>query len=857
MDENSSFVFGLLAVQLKGLEPRQLIRACGGFPPESVSSLGSSLVERGLLDESDRCLLERLTEEIIAAHDGDSSAALVFWGGRQQISALFGSSLTPSALNEAVTLPLSGLPLAPDELDIVSEETPDRYTQITQYARGGMGRIFVVHDKLMARNVALKELLAPPEDGAQSPSQPRVGLVGRFLQEARLTGQLEHPAIVPVYELGRRINGAFYYTMKLVRGKTLLEALHARTQLVERLELLPHFLDLCQAIAYAHSRRIIHRDIKPANVMIGEFGETVVLDWGLAKAYGSPDVHAEEILQASASGQSASRTAYGKALGTPHYMPPEQAEGRIDAVDERSDVYSLGAVLYEILTGRPPFEGNTTQETIDRLLSEDLALVGTVEPAAPPELAGICQKALRKDPAQRYSSARELADEIIRYQSGALVQAYTYSFGRLLSRFYDRHRSAVRTAMAGVLAFLVLASYANVRLLQASQHEHAQRVAAEDAHRLAVEAQNHENEARHLAEQKAYSSQILLAQANILNENYAYANETLWQTQESRRGWEWGFLLNECNRDVLTIQATQYTPSRLIMEISPDDRFVFLMADTGPIKAWDLTTGSCVLTIDEKASANMDMAVGADQHRIVTAARDRPVTVWDTRTGLKTASFDQHMLVRRCAISGDGALAATVASNGSLQVWNCATGEEVAAMKVGMPARSMHFLDNDRLIVELIHDEVAVWEWSTGKRLVRVRGNLQAISADGRFFATAQGTSGGVWNAASGTRTCTLTDHTSDIVSLSFNSDGTRIITTTVDGTVQVSQVATGEPLLSFGSSRPLTDIVLSPSGKYVLGVSGKRVWIWDGETVKSWPRCRDIPATYSMCISILMRRAS
>ena len=177
------------------------------------------------------------------------------------------------------------------------EEAEGRYTLREERARGGMGRVLLVRDEFLGRDVALKELL--PElvkvggDTSIIPNSSRspmtLRLLARFLQEARITGQLEHPSIVPVYELGRRQDGSLYYTMKLVRGQSLAHAIREARSLRQRLKLLPHFIDLCQAIAYAHSRGVIHRDLKPDNVMVGEFGETVVIDWGLAKARGKKD----------------------------------------------------------------------------------------------------------------------------------------------------------------------------------------------------------------------------------------------------------------------------------------------------------------------------------------------------------------------------------------------------------------------------------------------------------------------------------------------------------------------------------------------------------------------------------------
>ncbi|MCC6144235.1 MAG: serine/threonine protein kinase [Candidatus Hydrogenedentes bacterium] len=272
-----------------------------------------------------------------------------------------------------------------------------------------MGRIWLVRDEYINREIAMKELLGDEQGEGHAPS-PTIGdddpLSMRFLHEARITARLEHPSIAPVYEIGTREDGAPYYTMKLVRGRTLQDAIRSASGTAERLKLLPHFVDACQAVAYAHSRGVLHRDIKPSNIIVGEFGETYVLDWGLAKVKTDTDVPMAADQQAWPSGLA---TGAGRILGTPSYMSPEQAQGHSALVDERSDIYSLGAVLYELLAGRAPYAGKSALETIRALLDGPPSAVDKHEKTIPPDIAAVCATAMARDPRDRYQMAGQLA----------------------------------------------------------------------------------------------------------------------------------------------------------------------------------------------------------------------------------------------------------------------------------------------------------------------------------------------------------------------------------------------------------------------------------------------------------------
>src|SRR5262245_20352696 len=282
-----------------------------------------------------------------------------------------------------------------------------------EHARGGLGRILLARDHRLGRIVAIKELVANDAEHHR-----------RFVREARLTARLQHPAIVPVYEAGRWPDGKPFYAMKLVSGRALKDLIAERTTLDQRIALLPNMIAVADAIAYAHGVRIIHRDIKPSNIMVGPFGETVVVDWGLAKPLGEPELIVTDDDKLLHSGEGHCTEA-GTVLGTPAYMAPEQALGA--DVDERADVYSLGAVLYHLCTGSPPYAGNDAISVI-RAVVEGPPLPLTMRQAGVArDLVTVVEKAMARNPPDRYATAKELVEDLKRFQTGQLVTANTYS----------------------------------------------------------------------------------------------------------------------------------------------------------------------------------------------------------------------------------------------------------------------------------------------------------------------------------------------------------------------------------------------------------------------------------------------
>jgi serine/threonine protein kinase len=364
---------------------------------------------------------------------------------------------------------------APDYPELVTVD-PAHYVVGRELARGGMGRIQVARDRRLGREVAIKETLVD-----------RGPVRRRFEREARITARLQHPSIIGVHEAGVWPSGEPFYAMPLVSGRPLEDAIAATRTFEERLALLPNVIALADAMAYAHDRRVIHRDLKPRNVLVGAFGETVVIDWGLAKeldvsapaASLAPDSTPADASRENTSGggsSSSSETTLGDVLGTPAYMPPEQAAGQ--PVDERADVYAIGGILYHLLAGTPPFDAPNKTELLSKVLARAPRPISEVARQTPRELAAIVDQAMARDLGVRYRTARELADDLRRFQTGQLVAAHRYSLRHLLRRWVRRHRTAVAAAATATIVALVIGVFAVQRIVAAQQLAEQQRALA-------------------------------------------------------------------------------------------------------------------------------------------------------------------------------------------------------------------------------------------------------------------------------------------------------------------------------------------------------------------------------------------
>jgi WD40 repeat protein len=854
LGKDLNLLFGILAVQLRLVTPQQLASAGAVWATQQERELGAILVEQGVLAEQQRQLISTLLQSQVSSHQGDAAEVLDLFGGEAAVQASFAGSLVydrHSGEARYASINPAGLPATPlstpradsPELSDPSQltaEHPSRYDIRSEQGRGGVGRVFVAYDSHIQREIALKELLGERSaaSGASdgSPHRRNSTHTARFLREARITGQLEHPGIVPVYELGQRADGTVYYTMKLVRGDTLGERLRRCKTLAERLELLPHFLDLCQAIAYAHSRGVIHRDIKPANVMVGEFGETLLLDWGLAKVRGQADHGAEkladEVRQLKEAG--ASDTVDGKPIGTPSYMPPEQADGRIADVDERSDVWSLGAVLYEILTGQPPFTGATALEVIGMVLTDPVRPVLERRKEAPPDLAAVAMRCLQKAPGQRYPSVELLAADVKAFQTGGLVGAYSYSTGIMLQRWARRHWPELATA---AVALLMLAGVAAVAYAHVVQQNRALSAANRQldlsknrllGYKLATESSQELGHSRtELASLLALEagryyklSEAWMPDVAAALRDCLYAEPTCREltghTGQIRRlaFSPDGKLLATASEDT-TIRLWDMTgsrnPTRVLrghergiscIAFHPSGKYLVSSSHDGTVRLWDLGIDKPIMTLSESEQPVWAVAYSPDGRWLASGSVDGTMRLW------RTDQLDQppHLLpgntdsIQVVAFSPDGHFVFSGAGDGSLRRW------EPAA------------LDKPPLVLQA-HEAAVMWiAFSPDGSQLCTTGADDRI----RLWPTA---------ALASASPAVLGSNTGDITGAAYSADGRQLVSVGMDEAIHFWSPGPDPRELRAirGLKEGLWSVALSQDGKTLATSSdSKSVRLWD-----------------------------
>ncbi len=454
-----------------------------------TGSLREVFVECGVLPEDEFALAEQAAVELLERGHLESA----------------GISKPPPTVRESCGNPEPSLPLFDDVSaedgqvapgQVLGESLPPskRYRILRRHAGGGLGEVFVARDEELGRDVAVKRIRE--EYAAHSDLQ------ARFLLEAEITGLVDHPGIVPVYGRGCDAQGYPFYAMRFIQGETLQQAIvryhgpglqrfDQSDAALELRRLLRHFVDVCNAMAYVHHRGVIHRDLKPENIMIGPYGETFVLDWGLAKIVGRDENAIESGNSTVASetpcktlrppsAQSPVATQVGSAIGTLAYMSPEQAAGLVDQLRPTSDLYSHGAILYAILTGQPPVQGTDPEVIRQNVLLNRFPRPREVRPAVPAPLEAVCLKAMALDPQQRYQSAKEIADEIEAWMADEPVRAWREPLRLRAARWVRRHRSLVVGAAAAMVVAVISLSVGMALLAKANQRvRHSESIAVQ------------------------------------------------------------------------------------------------------------------------------------------------------------------------------------------------------------------------------------------------------------------------------------------------------------------------------------------------------------------------------------------
>jgi serine/threonine protein kinase/tetratricopeptide (TPR) repeat protein len=491
-----NLLFGILALQMDFVGRDALIAAMHAWVMAKSKTLGEILLAQNGLGQDEHALLEALVKKHLARHDNDPEKSLAAVSSLGSVRDNLRRIADPD-----VEASLAHVP-APGPADRYATRAPSvgepnvvgrRFRVLRPHARGGLGEVFVALDEELHREVALKEIQDQHADEPQSRA--------RFLLEAEITGRLEHPGIVPVYGLGTYAEGRPFYAMRFIRGDSLKEAVErfhgdearrgdAGQRALELRGLLGRFIDVCDAVEYAHSRGVLHRDLKPGNIMLGKYGETLVVDWGLAKPMqkleGVPESLEGPLRPSSLSGTTP--TLAGPAIGTPQYMSPEQAAGRTDRLGPASDVYSLGATLYNLLTGKPPFPDADLGTVLRRVQDGDFLPPRRVNSDITAALEAICLKAMVRRPGDRYPSARALAQDVERWLADEPVTAWREPWSVKARRWLGRHRPLVAGAAAAVLVTLIGLVVGTLLLARANRRERQARELAEHNYQLARQA---------------------------------------------------------------------------------------------------------------------------------------------------------------------------------------------------------------------------------------------------------------------------------------------------------------------------------------------------------------------------------
>jgi WD40 repeat protein/tRNA A-37 threonylcarbamoyl transferase component Bud32 len=688
------------------------------------------------------------------------------------------------------------------------------YELLREVGRGGMGVVFKARHVRLNRVVALKMIrggaLADAED------------VQRFAKEAEAAAQLQHPNIVALYEVGSHEEQP-YLSMEYISGSSLAERA-AQGPLPGRRAAV-YLEATARAVQCAHSRGVLHRDLKPANVLLDENDQPKVTDFGLAK------------LMSTDSGQ----TRTGAVLGTPSYMSPEQAAGRKD-LGPPSDVYSLGAILYELLTGTPPFRGETALATLNLVADQEPITPRLLNPTLDRELETICLKCLEKDPGRRYASADALAQDLRRYLDGEPIAARRLSAPGRAVRWCRRNPA---WALLGCLSAAALLAFVLV-VWQTAREEKDLREQAQESSRL---AQLRLDTMRHLL----YMAEVRQAQHALEHADFGRAEKLLerWRPREGMRdlrGWEWYFLRQQCQgRFALGTHAGH----AWAVAYRPDGRQLASAGGEyqrpGEIKVWDPRTGRLLHTLTGHRDRVAALAYHPTKNLLASAGYDRTVRLWDLDQGRELLVLVGHSAhVNSVAYSAAGDLLASASGDGTVRLWDVAayTADPSRGVRVLQAhegeVTAVAFQPEGTLLASAGHDRVVkLWDPATASAVKVLSGHegpieCLAFSPGGKVLASGGGAGNRrgevkLWDVVAGRAASSRYGLSDRVLSLAFSRTN-KLAAAGGDGIIRIwDQTVTSEPLTLRGDTQWVHGLAFSPDG-YTLASAGRsgRISVWN-----------------------------